>query len=550
MNPQMKLEDIFNNPMSTGAMSLEEIFGNTGTIEGARPFSVPSLQVAPTQTKTGFFQGVGQAITKRGENVAGAYERQNMGIQTPIETGVQLAGQTIGAGFDIAFEGIKSVLGLAPESLKNVVGEAGQKFLETELAQAGLQALGQGVEAYGAWKEQNPRAAANLEALGNIASVIPVGKGVQSGGKVLSGEIKPVLGNVATKLESSAVAQSAGKQSDFVLDLVQPEFTRKVQQQTAGRTVEGKGILGSRTRTPDTQEALMRDVVSQIPEVKPNKTFLANFNAIEDNLSKRATDLAENLKANDFVFTRKELNSALMGIKEKIVANPVLTGDLEKTAQKLINKFNAMVAEAPAKGSSLLQVRKNFDKWVASQKGAKVFDPTTENAFSIVLREIRQGANDFLANKAPTVPVKQSLREQSALFNAMDNIKPKIATEANSRLERFFDKVGNVVGTKNRVVQGSAVVLGLGGLGAASAVAPFFTVLGGLGSAGYGTYKLATSPQAKKALSRVIKEVEKKIPSLPTAQQRELKDVIKDMTELLGAATFVTVKGESQNQSK
>jgi hypothetical protein len=500
--------------------------------------------------KTGFFQNVKNIISKRGENVGESYDRQFAGQQSPIETGVQLAGQTFGTAFDIAFEGIKQVVGLAPKQLKDLVGDAGQKFLETDIAQLGLQKLQQGVEAYQEWKQENPREAANLEAIGNLASVIPVGTGGKAGVSVVSREVRPALGQASARLEQAALSQAGAKQSDFVLDLVQPEFTKRVQKETAGRTVEGKGITGSRTRTPDAQEALMRDVVSEIPDVKPSNTFLKNYNVIEENLGARASNLVSEIKANDFIFPRRELNKALSDIKERIIANPVLTGNLETTAEKLINQFNKMVAEAPAKGSSFLQVRKDFDKWVMTQKGAKAFDPTTENAFSIVLREVRQGANDFLANKAPSVPVKQSLREQSALFNALDNIKPKIANEANSRIERFFDRVGKVVGTKNRVVQGGAVALGLGGLGAASTLAPFFTVLGGLGTAGVATYKLATSPQTKKALSRVLKEVEKQMPNVSTSQQAELRTLVKDMRDLLGSATFVTVKGGMQTQEE
>ena len=209
------------------------------------------------------------------------------------------------------------------------------------------------------------------------------------------------------------------------------------------------------------------------------------------------------------MFTRKELLSKLNNTKSVLAENPLITGDAENAANRLITKIQAMVAEKPAKGSELLQIRKDFDRWVESQKGGAIFDPAKENAISIANREIRKTINDFLDINAKDVGVKASLRKQSSLFNAMENIVPKAAQEADKAFVRSLQRVGDILGTKNRIVQGIAAVVGIGGLGAAATFAPAAAVVGISGWLIYSGGKLILKPQVRILLGKTIGGLER-----------------------------------------
>jgi hypothetical protein len=122
--------------------------------------SVPVQQAEP-----GFVEGVSTAFSKRTNAAADA----QISDQNPLSKILQTVGQ--GAGFvgDVGFEGIKA---LTPEPVEDVVEEAVSTVASTKPVQ-------DVVQRYESWKEQNPEAAANLEATVNIASIIPAIKGGQ-----------------------------------------------------------------------------------------------------------------------------------------------------------------------------------------------------------------------------------------------------------------------------------------------------------------------------------------------------------------------------------
>jgi hypothetical protein len=94
----------------------------------------------------------------------------------------------------------------------------------------------------------------------------------------------------------------------------------------------------------------------------------------------------------------------------------------------------------------------------------------------------------------------------------MDNIKPKAAFEADSAIGRVFDRVGETLGIKNKVVQGAATVAGIGGLGAAATFAPFVAQLGGAYVV-YRAGKWVLRAEARKAIGQVLQKYGNIIPA-------------------------------------
>ena len=470
--------------------------------------------------KAGFLSGVKEDIAQRTRKAEEAETQFAKGeISFPRGT-LRVAGQAAGGVFDIAGRGLGAI---TPDII--------EKHIVNALASiAGTKPIQEVVKVYQDFKTKHPEAAKDLEAGVNLIAVL----GVPKVGVKVAAPIK-TTGEVLVKGGEAAI--QAGRQG-FVRELIRPVQTKAVKEAQVARTTEtGVGVFKKSVVAPTRTELKAEEAVLKIPNINPKGTAQRNFNIIQEENLKKAEALKTQLQANDFNYPRKELNAALERAAENLKKNPAIVGDAEKTAQKLIDEINRRVAEAPAKGSNLLQIRKDFDSWVKSQKG-DVFDVSRESAFTISNREIRRTINDFLDKNAPDVGVKQSLQEQSALFEAMENIIPKAAVEADTAFGRTLQRAGKVLGTKNKIVQGVAAAVGIGGLGAAATFAPGAAVVGIGGGLVFKGSKLVLKPQVRIALGNLLKEYDKQIGTGITALLgggaiREAKEAKKELEKLL-----------------
>jgi hypothetical protein len=169
------------------------------------------------------------------------------------------------------------------------------------------------------------------------------------------------------------------------------------------------------------------------------------------------------------------------------------------------------VNENDGTASGILKARKQYDRWVLSQK-PKAFNATTENAFTLANREIRNALNNILERKAPNVGVKSQLAKQSSLYKAMENLTPKAAEEANTAIGRIVQNIGKAIGIRNTAMQQLAGVIGLGGIAAGSAA--FAGPAAAIGVPSFLIYKAGKfimKPEVKNAMSKVLRQVESKL---------------------------------------
>jgi len=458
-----------------------------------------------TENKIGFVAGVKESFWERAQKTAEAVE-----APTFLEKGLGVAGQAAGLATDILGQGISAVI---PEFIKKPLGKVVQKVAESDPVKFTVQK-------YQEWAKSNPRAAKNLEATVNIITILPIGPTVAKIGT--KGVGKTIIGKTAGVLERSALEATEASKGAFVRDLIRPIQTKAIKEAQVARTSEtGYGLFKKSIVAPTTTELKAEKAILSIPEIKPSNTFQQNWNIINNANKKEAQLLERALTKNDFAYPKKELIARLNTAKKTLSENPALVGDAAKSADKLIVKITQMVDEAPAKGSNLLRVRKEFDKWVESQKGAGVFDPVRENAFSIANRDIRQTLNTFLDEKAPSVGVKASLQKQSSLYRALENITPKAAREADSAVGRAFENMKRIVGLKNATVQEIAAIVGIGGLGAASFFAPPAAIVMGTGFILWRAGKIVLNPKLRSAMAILLKEVDKKLPTIIGQAQRQ-----------------------------
>lgn len=194
-------------------------------------------------------------------------ERQSksMDIETsglnPLSQGLQQVGQAAGLVGDVAFEGIKAI---TPEPIKEAVGGAVGAIAGTEPVQ-------QGVEMYGEFKEANPEFAGNIEAVGNIASVVPgIGagaKGAELGARGIKEGVETVI-EQAPKVATVAreTVENAFTPTEAAVDrYISDSFNKAVKPSVAGKNTVGQS---------DRFQGQALDAVKTIAGNKDNLKFL------------------------------------------------------------------------------------------------------------------------------------------------------------------------------------------------------------------------------------------------------------------------------------
>lgn len=190
--------------------------------------------------------GLKADLGKRFETARVGVEKAQQGKQTVPSAVLQTTGQIAGAAGDIGFAALKAA---TPEFIEKPVGAAitkgVQKIAETKPVQLGI-------EKYQEFKTQYPEAAADIEALGNIASILPPIKGAQLAAKPtakVTGKIikrgQEIVESGALKRETKFVESRAKAFDDLIKNTQTP---RKVQQKSLSKGYNVTKTLASDDR--------------------------------------------------------------------------------------------------------------------------------------------------------------------------------------------------------------------------------------------------------------------------------------------------------------
>jgi hypothetical protein len=493
--------------------------------------------VAPR--KPGLLDRVSSDIGHRAQNIEGIKQKKQEGKIGPVRSGVRQAGQAAGAYLDVTGEVLSEFV---PEFVKKGAGKA----IETagKLPSFSGKTIGEDVPGeLAALKEKYPEAAEDIEAAFNIGLVATP---LKNKPKTKTGVT--LFGKAGDKVIDAGKKQSSNQRTKFIEELVRPKQTSSVREAQVSRT-SGGGFFQNKNIQPSLDESEIASELSKLPAINKGKTLQGNYNIIQAEVGKEADNLKNMLSKNDVFFPRKEIRASLKGVSQRLEKSPLVTGDAAASANKILAKMDELIDEMPkSSASNLLEARKKLDRWMKQQKGGDIFDPSRESAISLALREIRQTTNDFIDTKAKNVPVKQSLKRQSNLYKAMDNLAPKAAEEAPNAIARLVQNTIKHVPLKNEFYQTLGALFGAAG--ASTAVAAFPKIALG-GAAVYGAGKAIASPQAKKALGQLLKATDK------TIRITKDKDVIRQLRtdralllELLKTAPSDAEQNQSTTQQE
>jgi len=478
----------------------EDFFSNKVTSPQAT--SQSTVPIEPSSPN--FFQKVGQAVSSRIGKASQQQERTISGEISPLQGTLRTIGQGAGAVQDVLGETIitagKAVL---PKRAEQAIASGTQSII-------GSRPVQEVVSQYQTFKEKYPEASADIEAIFNISSLIPIGAGTRQATRAINtaGEVAGEVSQMAGRgLIESGEQGIKSQKNRFVQSLIKPIESQATKLDEVART---EVINGRKVVQPSPREIEIASIVEQIPTINSKNTVQGNYNALRVENTNRAVALQETLDKSNILLPKREVVSRLGTAQTNLQTNPLIVGDASKTANRLVEGAKKFINEQDGTIGGALRARKAYDNWVLTQK-PKAFDAKAENAFTIANREVRDAFNSIIDEKIPDINVKKQLREQSLIYEAMDNIAPKAVAEANTRIGRAVQRIGNTLGVKNKAVQGLISLGLLGGGITATTIALPATIAGGLGYVLYRGGKFVASPQARKAVGELLEKAGKNI---------------------------------------
>lgn len=414
-----------------------------------------------------FFDKVGNIFQERGKKIWESFGRDQTRAETALQTVWNIAWGAGDVAWTAIIEGVKAV---TPDFIENSIKEgastAFKALADTELWKKGLSALQGGIESYNKRAQENPRAAADLWSVVDIASVFPVWKWVgllkqwtkqlvetwlwkigKIGGKWLLGAVKGVREGVEWALEKQVKKET--------LDIVSPTLS-KTEQIAAFKkgTWKRSGILGEIKIEPSKRDLQVVEATKDLVSKKKNE--FTNIDSLRSEIARIGKDVEKWLKENDAVFSRKELASYLNKVEKpaSLSSDSVLNKTYDTVKDKIVN----MMSDKKAKLSELLKARKEFDKIIEKDIGSKLYEEWRSTPIGSAIKDLRRKMNDFISEKLPKGNTfKESLKKQNLLYDAIDNIAEKAPKVWANRLTRLVNSM------KNNIVNTALIGVWLGG---------------------------------------------------------------------------------------
>lgn len=400
-------------------------------IQSPEPPPVDPVEQDAQNALQKFAGGFSDSFKNRWKGMNDALGRSVDGQQSIGSGFLQAVGE--GAAFigDVGFEAVKAA---APDWIREPAGEAVEWAAGTEPVRAGM-------EMYGDFKEKNPELAENLEAVGNIATVIPgvgaIGKGVEKGaqaavkGAERAGEVvqkaaagtpniadaakaalpKPnltgeamdvaVIGPQGKKATISALERS-GKQGGYAPD-----------ESFIGR------IVGADKYVPTQRDIEVAEAVSGI--VRKSNTPAKNIANINNKISEISeTVVRPILKVDTAPFNT---NTYAKRLREVEIPDFIKADEtLKRTYEMVRNRFIETVRKGVKTKEGLWESRKAIDDVIEQQFGAAGFNPDKYSALQKAILDMRRATNDFIAEGIPDDAFRKEMKRLTRMYEAKHNI--------------------------------------------------------------------------------------------------------------------------------
>ena len=508
---------------------LEEIFAGYAPAE-------PTGYQAPTfaEIGSGLVEDISGAGRTLASGVSGAMEDyqqdklQFSEYQSPAATAAVLGvteGVLPAAGEALLGIGKAGLSAVTPDFIEEpfvngaveAFGAAGDFIMNNDWVGPVLNMAKESLADYSNWKnssEENQRKARVLESTIDVASIIaPASR---------ANFLTDGWEDSGRKLVIAGDKKKFTNKQEAVTDLLQPRNMGK----GSGRVTE-EGPLRTKTYNPTEQEQQVINVVTGLPDIKPNRSATYNMNVVQDEIGKATDRLNARIAAKgnpkvDAQLIQQELDQDL----NSLFKSPSFFGNkaVVAHAKRMQNLANKLVLDSDGTALGLLNARRELDRVLKANSPA-VFDADFENAKSQAMRIIRNKLNASVAEAVPETDVLRQLKRQNLMFNALDTLTDKSNVEDLTSVARAITRLEKFTGLNApSSVGGLAVTAGIGTTALAySGALPYLA--GGAAVAGsmYALRAAQRSGTLKQTLGVTLTGLNKAIKTAEGALLKQLK---------------------------
>lgn len=492
--------------------------------------------VVPDKKDEGFFSRVADDASKRLDNVSKNYSP--IFLEQQLRTG----GQVAGFAGDVIGQGLRS-------AYRTMFDPESREIIESNVSNAIkpiMPAVKKIAEGYGSFKESFPNVATDLEAVGNIATMMPIGKGAYVGAKAVSPSVGKVAGAAADALEgigSRQVAKLIPEESaerlaregitevDYnILQYTKRKFSAMTKSEQVSAVGSNKVSKPGLFKDPEIKNTPKDIEIAKSVEgiVDPKKNAIENIDNIHNEIGALAEKTQALPKQYDQPINVDDLKNALGMAKNNRENIILMAGDatLERAYDTVVDDFVKVLSGKQNTLSSVLETRKEYDR-LLKNIDKHAFD-NTGSVKKQAAKDIRTAANDFVAEHLPDGnEFKALLKRQSNMYRAADNIALNAVPAINKgQFSKLLDAIKTHPFISTEVAAGAlggAAHFGLGGVIASAITNPAAIMALGL----YGTYRVGkavvTSDTIRAGLIKFLRATEN---TLSPAEKRAVNNVI------------------------
>mgnify|MGYP003649250454 FL=1 len=473
------------------------------------------------------------------EHVGHAYGKGGAGFV--MDTAFNVIAETIDETWDgidnvasVAEGGIRMIL---PQGAENAIDENEQRIADmltkwwnnSTTAEAGRKAIAGGAEMYATWKENNPRAAMNLE------SVLDVGLLFATPGKLIpwKGKAEPTIFQKSSK-EQFRLAGLQGTRNKY--DKLHHQLYGKnaINDKNIGRvTNEGFGKVQTINYNQFELEFMDTLLANGVKNgANPTQNSQAITVALENYAKQLKNEIIKTGGGAKAPIPWTEVKSTLTKkIDDLIDSNPIFAESGQQVViRQNLERIFKLIDEGKHKGNALgvFELRQSYDDFVRTNAKAGKLDASVNvTAMDESVKVIRTALNDIVAAKLPNTPVKELLGVQSTMYKARDLILPALQADAKHAVQRVWKNLNSGIGLKMDYNRMMAVAFGGSAYGAAAMTgASLMAAVGGAGTAFMAAVALQTRA-TKIVLGKTLALMDKAI-ALPGANPNIVKALSSD----------------------
>lgn len=466
--------------------------------------SAISLPEQPRPIEKTITGNLKESLQKRGEKIFEEYpqktKEQGGGVLPILGQSYKTIGQGFGASGDILGAGLtaadKILLQVPSSMIKAGLSAAGQlpSNMRKDGKKLNMAEYASNVASnYAKFEQNNPELSEYINATGNIANAIPLGK------------MSP------SKAMGKAIEQSANKKLTKELSkIIEPVFDKKAFEEARKYKRYFETARGKPAIKLSPKEIKAAELASNIDELKTGsaKKLYQKSDVIQGEAYKIRQGLMNNLKNYDNVKVKDDYlyNNLVKNIEDKLISDRLLTtksGSTKEATDLAFESFLEALNKNPKTPAGLMQARTDFDEFIKTHQ-PNVFEEGKTTAFRKSKKIIRDELNNFVSDLVQDPKIKQDLYDTSSLLGAAENIDEKVYINAQKVLSSQKSVAQSIKELALPVISAGAAI------GGASFFAPIPSlVAGGVALTGAGMYyggKLLNKSQTRRILSEVLKK--------------------------------------------